>query len=86
MHKIGRRGRRGGRERCRGGGPRSSQRTSTLPWVPVDANNDTALPPLPFSADVGPNLSLPPDPKPIDFFRSLFCPTILQLIVDETNR
>ena len=39
-----------------------------------------------FTEHSGVQLTLPPDPQPVDFFRQLLDDRVLQQIVDETNR
>ena len=82
---IGVRGRRG-RGSSRGRGPQSSRRTSSIPWVSVSPDQDTEPPQLPFATPVSPDWGLPASPKPVHFFRVLFTASVIQLIVDETNR
>ena len=83
-----RRGRqRGSTSRGRGRGQgRSHVTPSTLPWREVRHETDLAPPCLQFSEETGPTFQMPPDTQPINFFRHLLDDSVLQLIVDETNR
>ena len=54
--------------------------------VPYHGSQDTEPPQLPFATSVGPDLGLPASSKPVNFFRVLFTTSVIQLIVDETNR
>ena len=47
---------------------------------------DSPPPRLDFSEDTGPTIQMPPDAQPVDFFHHLFDDSVLQLIVDETNK
>ena len=78
------RGSRGGRGR--GQGCQSRVTPSSLPWREVRPETDTAPPRLHFSEEIGPTIQMPPGAQPVEFFRHLFDDSVLQLIVDETNR
>ena len=71
--------------RVRVSGTRSTQRRSSIPWTPIDHHSDSALLQLSFSQPTQPDLHLPSNPQPVDFFRYLFDDTILEYISDETN-
>ena len=85
---------RGSRGRSQSTGPsgrgnasqRGKKRCSSLPWQEVNPASDTAPTLLQFNETTGPNLDLPTNSQPIDFFTQLFDSVVLQHLVDETNR
>jgi len=84
-----RRGSRRGRTTRSRGGQTSGTESSTGPelhWKKVAQGSDRPPIPCPFSEPTGPTLQLPPNPQPIDFFHQLIDTSVIQLLVDETNR
>ena len=58
----------------------------SIRWQTVDQESDFAPIPNQFSEQTGPVSQLPSTPQLIDFFYQLIDTTVLQLLVDETNR
>ena len=55
-------------------------------WEPVESICDVTPPQLPFTESVGSNLQFPSESQPVDFFRHLLDNSLLELLVQETNR
>ena len=68
-----------------GGYGRSIQSVSQIPWQAVDSNTDAALPP-PFTEPVGPTAVLPESSAPFDYFSQIVDRSIVEILVQETNK
>jgi len=73
---------RGGRS---GGGRQKNFTPSTIPWMAIAANADTAPAPLAFTERTGSTVQLSTNAKPTDYLAIFLDEEVLGLIVDETN-
>ena len=60
---------------------------STPPsWESVESISDVTHPQLPFTESVGSNVQFSSESQNVDFFRHLLDNSLLELLVQETNR
>ena len=57
-----------------------------LPWQRVHSDTDTSPPSLVFSQSVGPTTVLPDDSTPFDCFSQIITQSIVESLVEETNK
>ena len=64
----------------------SSGQMSSLQWEVADSATDVAPILPPFTKTHGPRTTLGAEASPLDFFSLLFDDSVLDLLVEETNR
>jgi len=64
----------------------SSGQTSSLQWEVADSSTDVAPTLPPFTKTHGPRVTLGTEASPLDFFSLFFDDSVLDLLVEETNR
>ena len=73
----------------RGRGRRSGQSVASnaeVPWQMIDPDMDADPPPLPFTEPVGPTSALPQSSVPLDSFLKVVSQSIVEKMVEETNK